>query len=223
MKRYFILGTDTDCGKTYVTAQLVDALKQHGQHVSAVKPLASGCTNGVSEDALCLNRHNDRLVDEQGMFRLCRPIAPHIAAAEEGIELTAASVAMVCESFDTNDLDVLLIEGAGGLMVPLNAEETWIDWLIQTKIPVVLVVGMRLGCINHALLTTEVLKQHQIECVGWVANCLDPEMLALEENIQTLVARLSAPLLGVVPFKGTMNFYDIGNSEILKFESTSSR
>lgn len=205
---YFIIGTDTDCGKTYVTAQLIDALKAHYSRVLAIKPVASGCSfendTLVSEDVRQLNAHQDECPDDALFWRLKSPISPHLAAAEEGKALTIQSIAKVVDTFRTADWDVLLIEGAGGLMVPLNMQETWVDFLIHTKIPVILVVGMRLGCINHALLTQEVLKYHGIHCVGWIANCLDPQMNALKGNIDTLTNKLSFPLIATVPFNGTI-------------------
>ena len=218
MQYYFIIGTDTDCGKTYITCQLVDYLKRNHQRVQAIKPVASGCDDVdgvlVSDDAQRLTLHNGVQHDEDLFWRLKRPISPHIAAAEEGLTLSARAIAQACQSFESDALDVLLIEGAGGLMVPLNQQETWVDFLVQTKIPVILVVGMQLGCINHALLTEAVLHMHAIRCVGWVANCLDSTMLALPDNIKTLSDRLSFPLLATVPFGGaitdvfqTLNFH----------------
>ena len=206
MKQYFIIGTDTDCGKTHVTCHLIENLKQNHQRVLAIKPIASGCTelDGLlcSDDVQRLNRHNGVDYDDSLFWRFKRPISPHLAAAEEGSLLTANAIARSCQSFESFDLDYLLIEGAGGLMVPLNSQETWIDFLIQTGIPVILVVGIRLGCLNHALLTEAVLNMHQIQCHGWIANCIDREMLAVTENIATLTDKLSFPLLATIPFEG---------------------
>lgn len=219
MKRYFIIGTDTDCGKTHVTCQLLDYLKQNDQRVRAIKPLASGCEwiNGelISDDVRRLDEHCSLTtnINANHFWRFTQPIAPHLAAAEEGRTLSAQSIARACRTYESPDLDYLLIEGAGGLMVPLNAQETWVDFLIQTQIPVILVVGMRLGCINHALLTEHVLNFKQIQCLGWVANCIDPQMLALSENIATLSEILTLPLIATVPFYN-------GQKSISKFELT---
>lgn len=203
MQTWFILGTDTDCGKTYVTGQLVDILKEAAQRVLAIKPLASGCVwkEGVliSEDAIHLNQHNDLSPDERLFLRLESPISPHLAAEKDRVTLSVNAIMETCKPFFSQHLDYLLIEGAGGLMVPLNDHETWVDFLKQTQIPVLLIVGMRLGCINHALLTEAVLRFHQIECIGWIANCIDPNMIALEENIDTLTSKLSFPLLATIP------------------------
>lgn len=198
MKRYFITGTDTDCGKTYVTK----LLKSHFPKAAAIKPVASGCMEEdgqlVSNDALLLQQHSNFSLDEINPWRFRKPVSPHIASKEEGVILSIQDLANFCLQWEATDIETLLIEGAGGLMVPLNEDETWIDFLRLTKIPVILVVGMRLGCLNHALLTAKVLEINQIECLGWVANCLDEGMLCLEENIDTLKKRLGCPLLKVV-------------------------
>lgn len=202
MKRYFITGTDTDCGKTYVTNQL----KQHFPKAQAIKPIASGCSEVggqlVNEDALL---HQSNLSMEMiNPWRFKQPVSPHIAAKEEGVLVTSQELATFCLQWQASDVETLLIEGAGGLMMPLNDNETWIDFLTLTKIPVILVVGMRLGCINHALLTARVLQFHGIECVGWIANCLDPTMLFLADNKATLVQKMNFPLLGTVDFGGEL-------------------
>lgn len=208
MYRYFIIGTNTDCGKTYITCQLVDYLKRNHHHVHAIKPVASGCIDVdgvlVSEDVQRLNKHNSAESDESLFWRLKRPISPHLAAVEDGYQLSSQAIAKACQAFNADAIDILLIEGAGGLMVPLNEQETWVDFLIQTQIPVILVVGMQLGCINHALLTEAVLNMHGIECVGWIANCIVPDMLALPENIKTLSDKLSFPRIATVPFGGVI-------------------
>ena len=204
MKRYFIVGTDTDCGKTYVTCQLIDYFKQNNARVRAIKPVASGCIDGISDDVQRLDKHQGISLNEPLFWRLKRPISPHLAAAEEGVLLTAERIAHACALCELDTLDYLLIEGAGGLMVPFNQEETWLDFLQLTGIPVLLVVGMRLGCINHARLTDFVLKAHHIECAGWIANCLDPMMDALDDNIQTIADTLSVPHIATVPYRGIL-------------------
>jgi len=211
---YFILGTDTDCGKTYVTCQLIDYFRQKNQKVLGIKPIASG---GI-EDVENLNRHNEKKPDDSLFWRFKSPISPHLASAEEGVTLSVSAIASVCQKFQSlsllesgkedeggEDTGILLIEGAGGLMVPLNAEETWVDFLLYTKIPVIFVVGMRLGCLNHALLTQAVLDKHGIKCSGWIANCIDPKMQALPENIATLVRLLTFPHLATLPYNGRIS------------------
>jgi dethiobiotin synthetase len=207
MKRYFIVGTDTDVGKTYVTVALIRYLKQH-HRVMGLKPVASGCEEGggglTSADACLMDAVQDKIQTTRLPWRLRLPISPHLAARAEGQAILASAVADFCLDTQFNDLDYLLVEGAGGLMVPLNDQETWIDVLLRTQMPVILVVGMRLGCINHALLTASVLKAHGISCVGWIANCLDPNMLALQENIDTLSQFIESPRLAIVPYMGEL-------------------
>lgn len=202
MKSYFIVGTDTDCGKTYTTCELVKLFKNQHQRVLAIKPLVSGCNDQfMNEDITRLqaaNQTSQQICNWQ--FKL--PVSPHLAAFAENIEISAHAINQFCQQY--TDLDYLLIEGAGGLMVPLNEQETWIDFLKISQIPVILVVGMRLGCLNHALLTAFALEANQIPCVGWVANCLDDDMLLLAENIQTLQQKITAPLLGHIPYKGEL-------------------
>jgi len=207
MKSYFILGTDTDCGKTYVTCAFMRYLQANNHTVMALKPVASGCHEEVtghlkSDDAQRLQSCNDDPATNICPWPLRLPVSPHLAAKADGVSLSATSVAAFCIDPKWHAFDYVLIEGAGGLMVPLNAQETWIDVLKQTAIPVILVVGMRLGCINHALLTQSVLDAHQIPCAGWIANCLDNTMHCLEENIITLIDKMNMPLLGRVDYAG---------------------
>lgn len=204
MKRYFITGTDTDCGKTYVTACLTRSVP----HAVALKPIASGCmeieNQLVSSDAQYLQQGSSISLDRINPWRYKLPVSPHIAAQNEGQSLSIREVADYCLNFQLEGKEHVFIEGAGGLMVPLNDQETWIDFLHYSKIPVILVVGMRLGCINHALLTTTVLASKNIDCLGWIANCLDPQMQALSANITTLTQMIDAPLLATVPFEGEL-------------------
>jgi dethiobiotin synthetase len=210
MKRYFITGTDTDSGKTYVTCRLLMHLQDHHQRAAAIKPVASGCVyqdgQWVSEDALHLQRHNHASVTQNICpWRFQSPISPHLAAKEEGKWVSAQAVSAFCHEPAFSNLDYLLVEGAGGLMSPLNAHETWLDVLSEAPMPVILVVGMRLGCLNHALLTDVALKVHQQDCIGWIANCLDQDMLALSGNIMTLSEKMSAPLLAVISYGGNIS------------------
>lgn len=203
MKRFFITGTDTDCGKTHVTCHLIDDYQRQGHRVLGIKPIASGCSEEggklISSDVTRLQEHNTQPHQSICQWLFKPPISPHLAAKEVNQEVTADAIIEFCDSF--SELDTLLIEGAGGLMAPLNDKETWLDFLIRSQIPAIVVVGMRLGCLNHALLTESVLKSHHIPCLGWVANCLDPHMLFLPENIDTLAKKLSWPLLATIPYQ----------------------
>lgn len=200
MKRYFITGTDTDCGKTYATRSLIQALPK----ALALKPVASGCmeVDGkfISTDAQQLQKDKGMSLDEINPWRFKMPVSPHIAAHNAGVQLSVAEIASYCLKFQPEGVEQIFIEGAGGLMVPLNDEETWVDFLQITKIPVILVVGMKLGCINHALLTEATLVTHNIPCVGWIANCIAPKMEALSANIATLTKKLASPLITTLAF-----------------------
>lgn len=207
MKPYFIIGTDTDCGKTHVTCALIEALQARQHTVMALKPVASGCEQIgdklVSDDVTRLQAaqgDNQHLICP---WSFSLPVSPHLAAQSVGETLCLEEIVAFCQRKAWDAYDYLLIEGAGGLMVPLNDQDTWIDVLQRTQIPVILVVGMRLGCINHALLTMTVLQSHRIECAGWIANCLDNQMLCLQENIDTLKMKMPFPLLAQVDYNST--------------------
>lgn len=209
MKRYFITGTDTDCGKTYVTKKLLEFFADS----AAIKPIASGCIlqggQLVNADALQLKQNNKLTLEQINPWRFPLPVSPHIAARQTGAHIKIDEIARYCLELQIDDTEILFIEGAGGLMVPLNEQETWIDFLKITQLPVLLVVGMKLGCINHALLTAKVLETCQIHCNGWIANCLDPDMIALKENIATLKLKLNVPLLGTLPFQGGFSLINL--------------
>jgi len=204
--RYFVAGTDTGVGKTRVTAALLLAARAYGLRSLGLKPVAAGCTPAdgrlVNDDALLLQRCSSITLDYPAVnpVALEPAIAPHIAAGRIGIELRAAELAGRVRAQEAGGAELLLVEGAGGWLVPLGATETMADLAAALGYPVILVVGMRLGCLNHALLTAGAIRAAGLPLAGWVANCLTPEMDALEENIRTLELRLPALRLGTVPF-----------------------
>ncbi len=201
MKIYFISGTDTGCGKTYITCQLLNYLKQNNKKALALKPVASGCEEGfLNEDVINLQRYNQDKHQSINGWSFVPPISPHLAAAAVGCNLGIKKLAAFCLERPLDNIDYLLIEGAGGLLAPLNSQESWLDFIIYLQIPVILVVGMRLGCLNHALLSDTVLKINNIKEAGWIANCLDKDMLALEDNILTLKQRMTLPFLGAIEY-----------------------
>lgn len=208
MRRFFITGTDTDCGKTYVTCQLLDYVKQYGHKVLGIKPVASGCTwnegQWVSDDARVLADHSASMNSLKPSWRLDQPISPHLAARAAGVSITLTSIVDYCKDAERFYPDYLFIEGAGGLMAPLNFRETWVDFLKVSQIPVILVIGMRLGCLNHALLTDFVFSSQGIRCIGWIANIMNPDMLVLTENIETLKEKMSAPWLATICLGGSI-------------------
>jgi dethiobiotin synthetase len=201
----FVTGTDTEIGKTLVAGGLIHAYRRIGLRVAGMKPVAAGCFETPEgwkiEDVEALRAASniDAPFDEINPYRFAEPIAPHIAAAREG---RTVDLGVIRERFEALALraDAVVVEGAGGFLVPLNDREDFGDLAKLLALPVVLTVGMRLGCINHALLTQEAILSRGLVFAGWVANRIDPEMLACEDNIATLKARLRAPLIGVVPW-----------------------
>lgn len=205
-KRYFITGTDTEIGKTTIAAALLHAARLNGRTTAAVKPVAAGCertADGLrNEDALALMSQCQPPLP----YELINPvaleaaIAPHIAAWEEGVALSAEMLSSRCNAVFARNAELTLVEGAGGWRVPLNAQQTLADLAGLLGIPVVMVVGMRLGCINHAVLTAEAIKADGLVLAGWVANRVDPDMSRPDENLATLRQMIEAPCLGVVPW-----------------------
>lgn len=202
---FFIAGTDTDIGKTTVAAGLLHAARRSGLSTAAGKPVASGCVRteqGLrNSDALALWRECSlELTYEQvNPFALEPAIAPHLAARDVGLELTVAKLQPPMQRLLERQAGFTLIEGAGGWRVPLAGSEHLSDLAIALQLPVILVVGVRLGCISHALLTAEAIARDGLVLAGWVANIVDPQTSRLEDNLQTLSAQLSAPCLGQVP------------------------
>ena len=204
-KIFFITGTDTDVGKTEVAAGLLEAANQKGLRTGAIKPVAAGCEDRgdgpQNNDAIKLQAlaNVDLSYQQVNPVALDLPMAPHIAAQEQGKVLSANRLTGFCRGVTMLPMDFLVIEGAGGWRVPINKRETMADIPKQLNADVILVVGTRLGCINHALLTAQAIRQDGLKIAGWVANILDTEMLRIDENIDTLKHMLIEPCLGVVP------------------------
>lgn len=202
---YFIAGTDTDVGKTMIAAGLLLAARAKGLRTAALKPVAAGCErtqDGLrNADALLLQRcMSIELPYEQvNPIALEAPVAPHIAAAQQGVRISVDRLAGLCRGVLMQRADLTLVEGAGGWRVPLNNRELLSHLAIELRLPVVLVVGMRLGCINHALLTCEAIARDGLRLAGWVANRSQSSMSCYAENIEALRAMLPAPCLGEVP------------------------
>ena len=204
-RHFFVTGTDTGVGKTTVTVRLMQQLIAQGLTVIGMKPVASGCEwldgRWQNEDVRQLTAASNVSAPPELVNPYCfQPaIAPHIAAEQAGVTI---EIKVILEAYRqlTTMADVVIVEGAGGLLVPLNGEQTIADLIQALNIPALLVVGMRLGCINHALLTAHSLKQRHITLCGWVANRIDPQMSVPQENLQTLVGYLQPPLLDI-PFQ----------------------
>ncbi|KMZ12784.1 Dethiobiotin synthetase [Candidatus Burkholderia humilis] len=200
----FVAGTDTEIGKTFVSCALLHGFARAGLRAAAMKPIASGATE---RDGVLHNEDADQLDaaakvalpnDIRTPFMMREPIAPHIVAAREGIALDIARIVDVHKTA-REMADIVIVEGVGGFRVPLDDTRDTADLAVTLNLPVVLVVGMRLGCISHALLTAEAITSRRLRLAGWVANRVDPHMLYPEENIASLKQRLDAPLLGVIP------------------------
>lgn len=204
-KTYFIAGTDTDVGKTLVAAGLLAAAVEKGAQALAIKPVAAGCEvtgEGLrNEDALKLLAQMNVELDYQDVnpVALEPAIAPHIAAEQIGIPLRLSALIEHCQRVLSGFDGFALIEGAGGWRLPLNPSEYLSELPKQLDIPVILVVGMKLGCLNHAQLTLEAIERDGLQLAGWVANRIDPKMKCFDENLATLKNSIKAPLLGVVP------------------------
>lgn len=202
---YFIAGTDTDVGKTTIAAGLLHAAQQAGLSTLGAKPVASGCEvtpKGLrNSDALALMAQSTlKLAYERiNPFAFEPAIAPHLAAREAGVELSVQSLLGPMREVLDQQADFTLIEGAGGWRVPLSHHANLSDLAMALKLPVILVVGVRLGCINHALLSAEAIARDGLQLAGWVANIVDPRTSRLEENLASLAERLPAPCLGRVP------------------------
>ena len=205
-KAYFITGTGTDVGKTLVASGLLAAAAQQGLSTVGIKPVAAGCTmteEGLrNDDALQLQAQSTLEVsyDQVNPVALEPAIAPHIAAAEAERRLNADRLVGFCRGVMMQRPDFTVIEGAGGWRVPLNDRETFADLAKILQLPVVMIVGMELGCINHALLTAEAIHRDGLTLAGWVANRVSPDMERYDENLATLQRRISAPMIAEIPF-----------------------
>lgn len=201
-KTWFVTGTDTDVGKTEICCSLIAAANARGLRTAAIKPIAAGCDeNKENEDALKLQAVISEPLSYQQInpVALSSAIAPHIAAGQEGKLLQASRLAGFCRGVMMGPAEFILIEGAGGWRVPINPRETLADLAIELKVEVILVVAMRLGCINHALLTAEAIQRDGLKLAAWVANTPGAKMACHDENLDTLKRRLPAPLIGEIP------------------------
>lgn len=237
MKQYFITGTDTEVGKTYVTCQLLNAAQRLSLRAIGYKPIAAGCelVNGewVNEDALNIQKASAKIrvgevIEDVGGLKadsenrkcgqtlplrqinpiaLKPAIAPHIAALEESVTLTFDKIAQGLDLLKTYQPDLLLMEGAGGWRLPLTVGDEYTptyylsDVVKSLKMDVILVVGMRLGCLNHALLTAEAIRADGLAIKGWVANDVTGNMTRYQENLYSLKAMLPEPLLAEIPYQ----------------------
>ncbi|WP_151632167.1 dethiobiotin synthase [Noviherbaspirillum aerium] len=201
---YFITGTDTEIGKTLTTSALLHALARTGVRAAGMKPLAAGAEmrDGVLRnddvDAIACAANVALPLSLTTPYLLREPAAPHIAAALEGVRFDIDHI-LACYRQVAAAADAVVVEGVGGFCVPLTEQLDTADLAQQLALPVIMVVGLRLGCISHALLTAEAIAARGLRLAGWVANAVDPQMRFQAENVDTLRTRLAAPLLGVIP------------------------
>jgi dethiobiotin synthetase len=204
VKGIFVTGTDTDCGKTVVACGVVAALRARGLRVGVMKPVAAGAEAGPAglrnQDALDLLAASavDLPYEDVNPFVYAPPIAPHVAATQAGKPICFA---VISESFAriAAASDLVVVEGAGGWRVPLGPDGDMADLAAALGLPVLLVVGLRLGCLSHAFLTAESVARRGCRLAGWVGTRVDPGMAVLEENLASLRGGLPAPCWGVVP------------------------
>ena len=202
---FFVTGTDTEVGKTLVSGALILKLRAQGIKALGFKPVVAGTYRNakgetLNEDLETLRIASNLSSDELSLcpYVLDQPAAPHLVAKHQGLKL---EMTVITEAFRNTQKhsDCVVVEGAGGLLIPLNEDEDLGDFAKAIDLPVILVVGMKLGCINHALLTYEAIKARKLNIAGWIANALSEEMPLLEENLHALQARIDAPFLGLIP------------------------
>jgi dethiobiotin synthetase len=208
---YFVVGTDTGVGKTLIASALIKHFVSRGLKTVGMKPVASGCDevggHFINSDVTALMQASNvaaplPLVNP---YQFTPAIAPHIAAQQVGVKIDIEVIFAAYQQLSAS-ADVVIVEGAGGFLVPLNQNETLADLAIKLDVPVILVVGMRLGCINHALLTVEAIRARGLQLTGWVANQVDPDMAMFEENLETLRQCIHAPCLSVVRYQQAPKF-----------------
>lgn len=204
----FVTGTDTGVGKTLASTVLLHALRRRHPRVVGMKPVAAGAVrvDGAwqSEDAMSLRLASSMQVAPEldNPVLLREPLSPHLAARHQGIRIDLSRIVR-CYAELATLADAVVVEGAGGFLVPLSEEESGADLAQLLALPVVLVVAMRLGCLNHSLLTSQAIRARGLTLAGWIANRIDPAMEAVDENVDYLRRRLDAPLLADIPYGST--------------------
>jgi dethiobiotin synthetase len=204
-ERYFVTGTDTEVGKTVASCALLQAANRAGYRSAGYKPVASGSemtADGLrNTDALALQRHSAVALSyaEVNPYTFAEPTSPHIISADEGRPIEARTLSEGLQAL-SQKAEWVLVEGAGGWFTPLSASYTFADWVQTERLPVILVVGVKLGCINHALLTAQAVQQAGLHLAGWIANDVIPPGKRHAEYLATLTRMLPAPLLGEIPY-----------------------
>lgn len=208
----FITGTDTDCGKTYFSVQLLQYFRSQSLSTVALKPVASGCAlteQGLrNQDALLLQQAATQTLPYSAVNPIAfgPPVTPNVASCSAGVPMNVSTIINACQPALATPADMLLVEGCGGWLCPINQQQTMADVAEALSLPVILVVGLKLGCLNHTLLTWQVLQHSKVNVMGWVANYLSDDMLVAEENIQTLIDFLGCQPLSILSRSGQFQF-----------------
>ncbi|MDQ7760852.1 dethiobiotin synthase [Xanthomonas sontii] len=203
---FYVTGTDTGIGKTIASTALLHALRARGQRAVGMKPVASGCAREAdgwrNEDALALQEASAPrpAYDDLNPYALPLPLAPELAAADAGVQLELAPIAAAFDRLRAQ-ADVVVVEGVGGWAAPLSATLDQADLARALRLPVVLVVGLRLGCLNHARLSAAAIAADGLQCIGWIGNEIDPAMDRIDDNMAMLRARLPMPCWGRLPYR----------------------
>ncbi len=204
---YFITGTDTEVGKTRISVALLHRLRQQGLRVAGMKPVSAGCEETAeglrNEDALALQAASSVALPYETLnpYAFAPPIAPHLAARDAGVTIEIGRILTAYQDIAAQ-VDSVVVEGAGGWRVPLNDDQDMSDLAAALGLPVLLVVDIRLGCINHALLSAQAIAARGLLLAGWVANHAHKDYARSADNIASIEARVEAPLLGVMPYQG---------------------
>ena len=202
---FFVTGTDTEVGKTLVSGALILKLRELGKQAVGFKPVVAGTYPGQNGQPLNEDLETLRIASnlQQGQLGVCpyvldTPAAPHLVAKKKGMLLELETMLRAYKDLQ-QEKGCVVVEGAGGFLVPINDQQDLGNFAQQIQLPVILVIGMKLGCINHALLTIEAIRARKLVIAGWIANTLNQEMDLLSGNIETLQSRINAPFLGLIP------------------------
>lgn len=211
LRHVFVTGTDTGVGKTWIAAALLRAHVRMGRRAVGMKPVAAGLAVGetVNADvaALAAAGNVDAPLADRNPYAFEAPIAPHVAAAAVGMTLDLATIAAAFARLSAR-ADVVVVEGAGGALVPLDAKRDMLDIAVRLRLPVLLVVGLRLGCLNHALLSALAIRARGLDLVGWVANAMEMPMARVDDTVAALDTRLAAPRIATIARGGMPAFPD---------------
>ena len=220
MRSFYLTGTDTGIGKTVASTALLHALRAGGLRATGMKPIASGCEwidgRWRNEDALALQAASDPCPSYEDLnpYALPLPLAPEIAAREAGVHIETATLVAAFQRLQAS-ADAMVVEGVGGWSAPVSATLDQVDLVHALRLPVILVVGMRLGCLNHARLSARAIADDGCELIGWIANHVDPDMERQDENFELLTARMQAPCWGRLPYDAALDAMAL--SERLRF------